>query len=159
MLRQNGITDKPPTTKNPQANSVCERVHQCVDNTLRILSSTQPPAGIQDAEHLVDTALATAMYATRCAYNTSISTTPGGLAFGRDMILNLPLYTDLQLLQENRQQLVDQRLILANRRQFSYDYQPGQEVLKFIHQPAKLVPQAAGPFTIQRVHANGTVTI
>ena len=115
MFRQNGITDKPTTAKNPQANSVCERVHQCVGNTLRILSSTQPPAGIQDAEHLVDTALATAMYATQSAYNTSITTTPGGLAFGRNMILNLPLHTDLQLLQENRQQLVDQRLILANR--------------------------------------------
>ena len=105
MLRQNGITNKPTTAKNPQANSVCERVHQCIGNTLRTLSSTQPPAGIQDAENLVDTALATAMYATCCAHNTSITATPGGLAFGRDMILDLPLHTDLQPLQENRQQL------------------------------------------------------
>jgi hypothetical protein len=75
------------------------------------------------------------------------------------MILNLPLHTDLQLLQENRQQLVDQILILANRHRFSSDYQPGQEVLKFIHQPSKLAPRASSPFTIQGVHANGTVTI
>jgi hypothetical protein len=39
-----------------------------------------------------------------------LKTTPGGLAFGRDMILNIPLITDLQQLQRRRQELIDQRL-------------------------------------------------
>ena len=75
------------------------------------------------------------------------------------MVLNIPLQTDLTLLQEKRQQLVDERLLIANRKRFSYDYQIGQEVLKLVYQPDKLDPRAEGPFVIERVHANGTVTI
>lgn len=159
MLEQNGIHSRSTTAKNPQANSICERMHQSIGNTLRVLSSLSPPDGVQTAAQLVDTAIATAMHATRCAYNSSIHTTPGGLAFGRDMILDLPLHTDLELLRERRQQLVDQRLIVANRRRFSYDYIQGQEVMKIIPSPDKLAPRSEGPFTIEQVHANGTITI
>jgi hypothetical protein len=86
-------------------------------------------------------------------------TTPGGLAFGRDMILNIPLITDLEQLQKRRQRLIDQRLIAANTKRFSYVYQIGDEVLKLVYKPNKLEPQAVGPYPIQRVHANGTLTI
>ena len=159
MLARNGITSHPTTAKNPQANSICERMHQAVGNTLRVLAGTNLPAGIADAGQLVDTAIATAVYATRCSYNSTLQTTPGGLAFGRDMILNLPLQTDLHLLQERRQQLVDERLLAANRKRFSYDYRQGQEVLKIVYQPDKLEARAEGPYTIEQVHANGTLTI
>ena len=75
------------------------------------------------------------------------------------MILNIPVVTDLLLLQEHRQQLIDQRLIDANKRRFSYDYQIGEEVLKLVYHPKKLDPRAKGPYRIKRVHANGTLTI
>ena len=132
---------------------------QPLPKTLRALHNTQPPQGVMDAAQLVDTAIATAVYATRSSYNSALQTTPGGLAFGRAMVLNIPLHTDLTLLQEKRQQLVDERLLIANRKRFSYDYQIGQEVLKLVYQPDKLDPRAEGPFVIERVHANGTVTI
>jgi hypothetical protein len=69
-------------------------MHQAIGNTLRVLSTTAPPQGIAQAEQLVDTAIADAVYATRCTYNSVLKTTPGGLAFGRDMILNIPMITD-----------------------------------------------------------------
>jgi hypothetical protein len=53
-----------------------------------------PPSGSTSAKQLVDTSIADAVYATRCTYNSAHTTTPGGLAFGRDMILNIPLITD-----------------------------------------------------------------
>ena len=159
MLIRNGIHPRPTSAKNPQSNSICERMHQSVGNTLRVLANSNPPAGIVDANQLVDTAIATAVYATRCSYNSSLQTTPGGLAFGRDMFLNIPLQTDLQLLQQHRQQLVDQRLIAANRKRFSYDYQIGQEVLKLVYKPNKLGTRAEGPYRVEQVHANGTLTI
>lgn len=159
MLRRHGIDDRPTTSKNPQANSVCERMHQAIGNSLRVLSTLQIPAGAVDANQLVDTAIAEAVYATRCTYHSTLETTPGGLAFGRDMILNIPLNTDLQLLRQRRQQLIDDRLILANRRRFSYDYQVGQEVLKIVYNPDKLQARAIGPYVIEQVHANGTLTI
>jgi hypothetical protein len=41
----------------------------------------------------------------------------------------------------------------------SYDYQPGQEVLKLVYKPDKLKPRAQGPYDIIAVHTNGTLTI
>ena len=134
-------------------------MHQAIGNTLRVLSTLQPPAGVADAGQLIDTAIANAVYATRCTLHSGLNTTPGGLAFGRDMIMNLPLITDLHVIQERRQQLIDKRLIAANQKRYSYDYNVGDEVLKLVYNPDKLEQRATGPFKIERVHANGTVTI
>ena len=159
MLAWHGITLRPTTSKNPQANSVWERMNQSIGNSLRVMTTMRIPDGVDNARQLVDTVIANAMYATRCTYHSALQTTPGGLAFGRDMILDIPLITDLQLLQERRQQLIDQRLVVANRKRFSYDYNVGDEVLKLVYNPKKLDPKAEGPYPIERVHANGTVTI
>jgi transposase InsO family protein len=159
MLDRHGIQARPTTAKNPQANSVCERMHQSIGNSLRVLSTMNPPAGIQHPHQILDTAIANAMYATRCTYHSALQTTPGGLAFGRDMILNIPLVTDLTLLQERRQQLIDQRLIAANAKRFHYDYRIGDEVLKLTYNPNKLDPRATGPYPVEQVHANGTLSI
>jgi hypothetical protein len=159
MLDRHGIQARPTTAKNPQANSVCERMHQSIGNTLRVLTTMNPPAGIVNPIQLLDTAIANAMYATRCAYHGALKTTPGGIAFGRDMVLNIPLVTDLELLREHRQQLIDQRLIVANAKRFSYDYKVGDEVLKLVYKPNKLDPRATGPFVVEQVHANGTLSI
>ncbi len=75
------------------------------------------------------------------------------------MVLDLPLIADLQLIQERRQQLIDEQLIKANRRRFSHDYTIGDEVLKLAFKPKKLQPRATGPYRVVQVHANGTVTI
>ena len=120
MLTRHHIHRHPITAKNPQANSVCERMHQTIGNTLRVLSTLNPPEGLEDALQLVDTAIANAVYATRATFHSALSTTPGALAFGRDMVLNIPMIADLQLIQQRRQHLIDDRLITANRSRFSY---------------------------------------
>ena len=40
-----------------------------------------------------------------------------------------------------------------------YDYAPGQKVLKKVHDPTKLGVRTSGPYTIERVHVNGNLTI
>jgi hypothetical protein len=100
-----------------------------------------PPAGIAHANQLVDTAIANTMYTTRATVHSALKTTPGAMAFERDMLLDIPLNADLQLIQTRRQQLItNNRLIVANRKQFSYDYAIGEEVLKLIYKPGKLEP-------------------
>jgi transposase InsO family protein len=158
-LHVHNINDRTTTAKNPQANAVCERMHEAIVNTLRVLSTMAPPQGVAQAEQLVDTAIADAVYATRCTYHSVLKTTPGGLAFGRDKILNIPMITDLQQLQKRRQELIDRRLIEANNRRFAHDYAVGDEVLRLVYRPDKLEPRAVGPYSITRVHTNGTLSI
>ena len=134
-------------------------MHQTIGNNLRAMVSLNPPEGIVTATQMVDTALANCLYATRAAFHGSLHGTPGSLVFGRDMVLDIPVIADWLTIQQHRQQLIDQRLIAANRKKFSYDYQVGDEVLKLIYSPDKLSARAEGPYSIETVHSNGTVTI
>jgi hypothetical protein len=86
-------------------------MHQSVGNSLRVLKQWNPPAGLNDTHALLDAALANAMYATRASFHIGLKTTPGALAFHRDMVMNIPLMSDLMLIQQNWQQLIDHQLI------------------------------------------------
>ena len=51
---------------------------------------------------LVDTALATAMYAHHCSPNTSLGFySPGALVFQHDMLLDIPLIAHIHTLTQN----------------------------------------------------------
>jgi hypothetical protein len=96
MLEQNDI--QPTTVKNPQANAICERMHQAVGNSLHILKQWTPPNHLDDAHLLIDTVLANAMYAMRAMFHSGLMTTPGALSFSRDMVMNIPFVADLTLI-------------------------------------------------------------
>ena len=81
MLQTNGIHDVPTTVKNPQANAICERMHQTMTNSLRSLFITHQPQLPQQVNHLIDTALATTMYGINASMHSSLKTTPGALVF------------------------------------------------------------------------------
>jgi hypothetical protein len=57
------IKDVTTTAKNPQANSICEQMHQIVGNVLRIILHGKPPKNIYHAKDFVDEALSIAMHA------------------------------------------------------------------------------------------------
>jgi hypothetical protein len=101
MLHCNNIRSCCTTTKNPQANAICEQMHQSVGNSLQVLWQWNLPVGRNDAHALVDEALANAMYATRASYHSGIQTTPGALAFHCNMVMNIPMMSDLTLVQQN----------------------------------------------------------
>jgi hypothetical protein len=48
------------------------------------------------ARDIINDALATAMHAMQTTVATTMGSTPGSLAFARDMFLTLPLITDWQ---------------------------------------------------------------
>jgi len=73
--------------------------------------------------------------------------------------MNIPVIVDLQLLRDKQQMLIDEKRMQANRSRISYDYRPGDEVLVLAYKPDKLDPRATGPYRIEQVHINGTVTI
>lgn len=62
MLDSYGIRHSPTTIKNPQANSICERLHQTVTNALCPLLHVHPPWKTDDATSIIDSALNTAAF-------------------------------------------------------------------------------------------------
>ena len=80
-----GIEKRGISPRNPQANSVLERIHQVIGNmikTFRIydredLDEQDPWSGI----------LAAIMFGIRATYHTTLEATPIQLVFGRDAIL------------------------------------------------------------------------
>ena len=79
------IEDISSTSKNPQANEICERMHQTVGNILRTLLHRHPPSNEEQAKDIVDNALGTAMHVMRSATTRTLNNiSPGSLAFHRD---------------------------------------------------------------------------
>ena len=160
LLEQCRIQDAPTTSRNPQANAICERMHQTMGNVLRTLLHGHPINNELQAEAIVDNALATTMHTLRSSVSRSLNYhSPGSLAFHRDMFLNLPLQADLEAIRQRRQLLIDDNLRRQNEKRRHYDYQVGQLVLVKDPDGKKLDPKAKGPYPIQQVHANGTLTI
>lgn len=159
LLERCGIRDCPTTSRNPQGNSVCERMHQTVGNVLRTLLHGERIRG-DNADEIIDNTLATVTHTLRTAISRSLNfNSPGELAFKRHMLLNLPLQADLQALQNHRQLQVDKNLVSANNRRLNYDYRPGQMVYVKTIAPTKLGERSEGPFQVEVVHTNGTITI
>ena len=162
LLKKAGIRKKPTTSNNPQANGIIEAVHKTVGQVLRTYMELKPPQRQDEVDIMVESALATAMFATRCSAHLSLGGfSPGALAFGRDMLLDIPLIADIQTLTQARQAQIDYRLLRANKKRRPVDFRVGHQV--YLARPRKpgdkLQPLFTGPHEITRVHANGTVTL
>ncbi len=162
MCKKNGIYHSTSTSRNPQGNSLIERIHQTIGQVLRAVVTTKNPKSVHEGKAVIEETLATAMHACRCACTSSLGyNSPGALAFHRDMFLDIPLIADIITLQKNRQALVDKRLLRVNAGRIKHDYAVGDQVWKrnYIGLSDKLKHTVVGPYPITRVHCNGTVTI
>ena len=159
LLAQAGIRDATATTKNPQANAICERMHQTVANIIRTSLRANPPLNMQQAQSIVDDALATTMQGLRCATSRVLGISPGALVFQRDMFLDLPIVADLVATRDKRQVIVDDNLRRQNLKRRFFDYTVGQQVMIKYYNPTKLGERSFGPFPVTQVHVNGNVTV
>ena len=126
---------------------------------IRTLVHENKPRTLKHAQVVIDQALASASHAVRTNINQATGYAPGALAFHRDMLLNIPLVVDLLAVRAKPQLYVDRDLMRANARRSAFDYKPGEQVLKKVHDPRKLETRWDGPYPIERVHVNGNVTI
>ena len=55
---------------------------------------TSPPQNVDEVNNLVEDALAAAIHSLGATVSTTLKATPGGLAFSRDTLLNVPLIAD-----------------------------------------------------------------
>jgi hypothetical protein len=159
LLQSCRIKDAPTSIQNPQANAICEWMHQTVRNILRTLLQGEPPRDVTRAKNFINEALSIAMQAMHTGVHTTLGSSPGNLVFNRDMFLNIPLITDWHAITQKREHLVNESLIRENNKQRRYDYVQNQRVLKIRHKPCKLGYRTAGPYKVLQTHVNGTLTI
>jgi transposase InsO family protein len=81
VLTRFGIKDVPTSVRNPQSNAIRERLHQSVGNALHVYLSQDVPFNVGNTAKLVDSALATALYAARSTIHRTLGMTPGGIVF------------------------------------------------------------------------------
>ena len=142
--------------------TLIESIHKTIGQVLRTVIAAKNPRSVHEANAVIEETLATAMHACRAAGSSSLGyNSPGALAFGRDMFLDIPLIADILAINNNRQKLVDQRLLRANRRRIRHDYAIGDQVWKrmYLGFSDKLQPSVEGPYPIEQVFTNGTVNI
>ena len=160
MLTRVGIRSKPTSVKNPQSNAVCKRMHKTVADILRNIIKEDPPTHQNKAEQKIDNALATCVHALRCAVNHTMKTLPGAMVFNRDMLMNVQLIADLASIRGRQQELIlDNNIMRQNKKRIDYNYHVGELVKMQIHDPLKLSKKFKGPYRINQVNTNSTVSL
>ena len=157
MIKEDyGLRKKPITARNPQANSIIERVHQRVGQMLRTFR-------VQDTENLVnplDGILAAISFALRATVHTTTQYTPTQIVFGRDHILNLKQEIDWKKIKENKSTLIQRNNERENNKRVKYTYTIGQKVIIKTEQSRKYGKDAyEGPYEVVEVRNNGSLRL
>ena len=156
MKEDYGVKKKPITARNPQANSIIERVHQTVGQMLRTYQ-------LQESEEInnpFDGILAAISFAIRATTHTTLQASPSQLVFGRDHILNVKFEADWKQIRENKQKLIDKNNEKENKKRLKYTYEVGQKVLIKTEQSRKYGKNPyEGPYEVVQVRNNGSLRL
>ncbi len=155
-----GIHRKLITTRNPQANSIVERVHQVVHNLIRSFD-------VKNKDNLATLhaygwqgVLAAVRSAVNSTVHTTTQATSTQLVFARDKLLNVGFQADWDYIKERKQKLLIQINKRENAKRIPHEYKVNDQVMVRLDPNRKHgTPQYAGPFSITRVNDNGTVQI
>jgi hypothetical protein len=150
LLTSFGISSKPITKKNPQANALVERINLQIANSIR----TRPDLSLDDK-------LQYAAYAIRTSWHSILNATPGQLLYGQDMITRQLHFSNWNYLSKRRLQAILQDNDRENLQRLQHFYQVGDQImLRIPKRDRKKEDQvASGPFIIKQINQDGTVLI
>ena len=146
-------------SNNPQFNYICNRIHQTVGNGLRTELYSNLPQHMPQAKDIIYSALATLMHVTSTTIDTTLGSTPGSMAFIRDMFLNIHLIVNWKAIHKHCEHYANENIRRANLKRRQYDYAQGQKFLKKVKNPAKLGVRKSGTYNIERVRVTVTINI
>jgi hypothetical protein len=77
--------------KNPQANAICEHVHQVLET---MMHTSEPDMAdlVEPAD--IETFIDNAAWAIPSTYHTVLKASPGAAIFERDMLFDIPFVAD-----------------------------------------------------------------
>ncbi len=154
-----GIKHKPTTIKNPQANAICEHIHQVLGLMMRT-SELDMADSVEPAD--IDTFIDNEAWEICSTFHTVLKASPGAAIFGRDMLLfDIPFVADWKQIGDYRQHQTDRSNKRENNKPVDYDYKVGDKIL--IQKDGILCKAESiwknEPWTIMTVHTNGTIRI
>ena len=157
MQKNYGLKKKPSTNYNPQSNGIVERVHQVLNDALRTFELDELEL---DPVRPWDRFLSMVAFAVRSTYHTTLEATPGQLVFGRDMLLPVKFKYDWAEIRRKQQKEILRNNECENNARVPYTYAVGEKV--FVKKKGtirKLATPKTGPYSVERVYDNGTVTV
>ena len=160
MLEQDyNVKRKSITTRNPQANSIVERVHQTIGNMLR----TKRLHDLESFEAIRNSfagALAGVAKAVNSTIHTTLNASPTQLVFGRDAFLPVKFQADWSYIAQRKQHLIVQNNARENLKRIPHVYRVNDQVF-LKHKPHRKFGDDThkGPFVITQVNNNGTVQL
>ncbi len=156
ILKDYGIKCKPITVHNPQANAICERVHQVIGNIIRTfelqtnhLDEDNPWKGI----------LSASAFAIRCTYHTTLHSSPGQLIFGRDLTFNFKHTSNWDVIRQRREMLIRENNKRENAKRIPHQNSAGDKVMLHIGTECTYEHPYTGLHTIIETFPNGTVSL
>jgi hypothetical protein len=148
-----GITRKPKTVKNPQANGILKYVHQVLGQMLCTAELDMADSVTPDG---VNVFLDNEAWAIRSTYHTVLKASPGAAIFGQDMLFDILFVADWHKIGERRQPLTNCGNQRKNAKPIDYDYKVGDKVLVINEGILRKAESAYGtdPWTITTVHTS-----
>jgi transposase InsO family protein len=157
MRRNYGMKKRVSTAYNPQANGIVERVHLVLGDALRTFELHEREMDVNDPW---SSFLASAAFAIRSTYHTTLKATPGQLVFGRDMLLPIKFKANWAEIKARRQEEMRRNNERENKGRRAHDYKVGDQILLTdSRKKSKLLPPREGPYQVERVYTNGTLLI
>ena len=105
MLQKHKIKSVTTTVKNPQANTIAERINQSISTMIAISLRENSLSKYEDVSNLVFRKCMAAQYAVRATVNMTLKHTPEELAFGRDIILPVSSNVNWEQLFQRKQNI------------------------------------------------------
>ncbi len=102
MLKEYGITPKPITVRNPQANAICKQVHQVIEYIIRTF---ELQTNYLDEDNPWESVLSATAFAIRCTYHTTLQTPPRQVVFGKDLVFKIKYTANWEVIRQMKQQL------------------------------------------------------
>jgi len=151
MLKSYGIKSKPITSKNPQANAICERVHLEIMNIVRAYGE----------EGDINEVIQYAAFSVRASYHSILAASPGQVLFGQDMITRRLYEANWSYICKRRFEAILHDNDRENESRLEHFYNIGDQVMLKIpkRERSKTMFVRQGPFPIKEIHSNGTVTL
>jgi len=165
LKNEYGITKKPITTRNPQANAMVERAHQTIHAMIasqRIVDANSLPDD-EDFETPSDRwqgTLAAVAFGMRATVHTTNRATPTQLVFNRDAIHNVRFEADWKYIKERKQRRIRQNNAKENAKRTPHAHAIGDKVkIKQDNNRKHGNDRFRGPYAVTHVYDNGTVRL